>query len=128
MFRSLHEKLLKLPNPVEVYPAHGAGSLCGKQMSTDRSSTIGRERDQNYALRPTLEADFVGLVTSDLPERPEYFAQDKERNRNGAPIVAKLTNVMPCCRAELQAPRTLRCQRPLRRKPLVQVKAHRPRR
>jgi glyoxylase-like metal-dependent hydrolase (beta-lactamase superfamily II) len=90
LFQSLHRKLLRLPDGVEVYPAHGAGSLCGKQMGLERSSTIGRERATNYALRPTSEAEFVRLITTDLPERPGYFALDKELNRAGAGTLGEL--------------------------------------
>jgi hydroxyacylglutathione hydrolase len=90
LYRSLREKLLKLPDEVEVYPAHGAGSLCGKQMSAETRSTIGKERLTNYALRAATEEEFVQLITSDLPERPEYFAQDKELNRAGPPLLHDL--------------------------------------
>jgi glyoxylase-like metal-dependent hydrolase (beta-lactamase superfamily II)/rhodanese-related sulfurtransferase len=90
LYRSLHEKLLKLPNFVEVYPAHGAGSLCGKQLSSESRSTIGREKATNYALRAASEADFIELITSDLPERPGYFALDKEINRSGARPLSEL--------------------------------------
>jgi len=84
LYRSLHEKLLKLPDSVEVYPAHGAGSLCGRQLSTERLSTIGKERATNYALQARTEQEFVRLITADQPERPAYFAQDAEINRAGA--------------------------------------------
>jgi hydroxyacylglutathione hydrolase len=90
LYRSLHEKLLKLPDSVEVYPAHGAGSLCGRQLSTERLSTIGKERATNYALRARDEREFVHLVTADQPERPAYFAQDAEINRAGAPPLKDL--------------------------------------
>jgi hydroxyacylglutathione hydrolase len=90
LFDSLHNKLLPLGDDVEVYPAHGAGSLCGKQMRPERQSTIGKERALNYALRPRIKEEFVRLVTADLPERPGYFAQDAELNRAGAPGLAEL--------------------------------------
>jgi hydroxyacylglutathione hydrolase len=90
LFDSLHNKLLPLGDDVEVYPAHGAGSLCGKQMRAERQSTIGKERALNYALRPNTKEEFVRLLTSDLPERPGYFALDAELNRAGAPAVAEL--------------------------------------
>jgi hydroxyacylglutathione hydrolase len=72
---------------VEVYPAHGAGSLCGKQMRPERQSTIGKERALNYALRPRTKEEFVSLLTAELPERPGYFALDAEINRSGAPAL-----------------------------------------
>ncbi len=90
LFDSLHNKLLPLGDEVEVYPAHGAGSLCGKQMRPERQSTIGKERALNYALRPRTKEEFVRLVTADQPERPGYFALDAELNRTGAPPVAEL--------------------------------------
>ncbi|MBZ5608858.1 MAG: MBL fold metallo-hydrolase [Acidobacteriia bacterium] len=90
LFDSLHTKLLKLPDDVQVFPAHGAGSLCGKQMSTERSSTIGKQKVSNYALRPTDRDEFVRLLTSELPERPGYFAKDVEINRTGAAPLAEL--------------------------------------
>ncbi len=92
LFDSLHTKLLKLPDEVLVYPAHGAGSLCGRQMSSERSSTIGKEKISNYALRPTNREEFVQLLTSELPERPGYFALDVEINRAGA---APLKDLQP---------------------------------
>ncbi|OFV98527.1 MAG: MBL fold metallo-hydrolase [Acidobacteria bacterium RIFCSPLOWO2_02_FULL_61_28] len=90
LYDSLHDKLLKLPDAVEVYPAHGAGSLCGRQMSSERSSTIGKERAANYAVRAATREEFVRLLTSELPERPGYFALDAEINRAGAPPLSEL--------------------------------------
>ena len=84
LFDSLHRKLLALPDTVEVYPAHGAGSLCGRNISPERRSTIGKERAFNYALRPTTHEEFIRLLTAELPERPEYFVLDAEINRAGA--------------------------------------------
>jgi glyoxylase-like metal-dependent hydrolase (beta-lactamase superfamily II)/rhodanese-related sulfurtransferase len=84
LYDSLHQKLEPLGDDVEVYPAHGAGSLCGKQMRPERQSTIGKERALNYALRAATKEEFVRLLTADLPDRPEYFAQDAEINRTGA--------------------------------------------
>jgi hydroxyacylglutathione hydrolase len=90
LFDSLHGKLLKLSDNVEVYPAHGAGSLCGRQMSSERSSTIGKQRVSNYALRTSSKEEFVRLLTAELPERPGYFSQDVEINRAGAAPLAEL--------------------------------------
>ncbi len=92
LFDSLHQKLIPLGDDVEVWPAHGAGSLCGKQMRPERQSTIGKELALNYALRPKTKEEFVRLLTSDLPERPAYFARDAEINRTGA---AALTDLPP---------------------------------
>jgi hydroxyacylglutathione hydrolase len=90
LYDSLHAKLLKLPDATLVYPAHGAGSLCGRQMSTERSSTIGKQRATNYALRAGSKEEFVQLLTSELPQRPGYFSQDVEINRSGAAALADL--------------------------------------
>ena len=70
MYDSLHGKLLKLPDEVEVYPAHGAGSMCGRNMSKETSSTIGEQRKFNYALKPMSKEEFVMMMTADLPEAP----------------------------------------------------------
>jgi hydroxyacylglutathione hydrolase len=91
MYDSLHDKLLKLPDEVEVYPAHGAGSMCGKNLSTETSSTIGQQRKFNYALQPMTKDDFVTMMTTDLPEAPAYFAKDAEINRDGAGALENLS-------------------------------------
>ena len=90
LYDSLHQKLLPLGDEVEVYPAHGAGSLCGKQMRPERQSTIGKERALNYALRARTKDEFVRLLTAELPDRPGYFALDAEINRSGAPALTSL--------------------------------------
>ena len=84
MYDTLHHKLLTLPDEVEVYPAHGAGSMCGRNMSKETSSTIGEQKKFNYALQPMSKDEFVRMMTSDLPEAPAYFARDAEINRSGA--------------------------------------------
>jgi hydroxyacylglutathione hydrolase len=81
LFRSLHEKLLTLPDGVELYPAHVAGSLCGKSMSDKPSSTIGFERRYNHPLTESNEDSFVRRVTSGLPPQPPQFASIVTRNR-----------------------------------------------
>jgi glyoxylase-like metal-dependent hydrolase (beta-lactamase superfamily II)/3-mercaptopyruvate sulfurtransferase SseA len=88
LYDSLHGKLLKLSDATAVYPAHGAGSLCGRNISKETSSTIGHERRTNYALRPMSKPEFVKLATADLPEVPQYFAKDVAINREGAPPLA----------------------------------------
>ena len=88
LYDSLHDKLLKLPDATAVYPAHGAGSLCGRNISKETSSTIGHERRTNYALQPMAKLDFVTLATADLPEVPRYFAKDVAINREGAAPLA----------------------------------------
>jgi hydroxyacylglutathione hydrolase len=84
LYDSLHEKLLRLPDDVEVWPAHGAGSLCGRNMSKETSSTIGLQRRVNYALRPMPKAEFVAMMTRDMVEAPRYFPLDAQINRRGA--------------------------------------------
>jgi hydroxyacylglutathione hydrolase len=90
LYDSLQTKLLPLPDHVEVYPAHGAGSLCGKQLSNERSSTIGQQRTSNFALQAKSREEFVHLLTDELPERPGYFALDAEINRSGPAPLADL--------------------------------------
>ena len=90
LYDSLHQKLLSLADDVRVYPAHGAGSLCGKNMRSERSSTIGTERLTNYALQINSREDFIAQLTSHLPARPEYFAKDAEINRTGAAALSEL--------------------------------------
>ncbi|MEV0368334.1 MBL fold metallo-hydrolase [Streptomyces sp. NPDC050636] len=87
LHRSLHTKLLTLPDATRVFPAHGAGSACGRSLSTETSSTIGDQRRLNYALQPMPEADFVRLVTADQPATPAYFAHDAALNRDGHPLL-----------------------------------------
>lgn len=81
LYDSLQDKLLPLPDETLVYPAHGAGSLCGKNMSKETVSTIGDQRKYNYALQPMAKDEFIRLVTADQPEAPDYFAYDAELNR-----------------------------------------------
>jgi hydroxyacylglutathione hydrolase len=90
LYDSLHEKLLSLDDDTEVFPAHGAGSMCGRNISKETSSTIGRQRRFNYALAPMSKDEFVRLMTSDLPPAPGYFSRDAEINRTGAPALGSL--------------------------------------
>ncbi|MFH8567246.1 rhodanese-like domain-containing protein [Streptomyces sp. NPDC017993] len=85
--RSLHTKLLTLPDATRVFPAHGSGSACGRNLSTETSSTIGDQRRLNYALQPMSEGDFVRLVTAGQPATPGYFAHDSALNRDGHPLL-----------------------------------------
>src|SRR5579859_56303 len=81
LYRSLHDKLLVLPDATLVYPAHGAGSACGKALSSETISTIGEQRRTNYALQDLPEDAFVAAVTEGQPARPRYFAFDARANR-----------------------------------------------
>ena len=103
LYDSLHKKLLALADDVLVYPAHGAGSLCGKNMRAERSSTIGTERLTNYALQIKSREEFVTQLTSNLPARPEYFVRDAEINRAGAGALSDLPPLRPVTPAELNA-------------------------
>ena len=85
LYDSLHGKLMALPDDVEVWPAHGAGSLCGRNMSKETSSTIGLQRRTNYALRPMSREEFVVMMTDEMVEAPGYFFRDAQINRRGAP-------------------------------------------
>jgi hydroxyacylglutathione hydrolase len=75
------QKLMRLPDETLVYPAHGAGSLCGRSLSSDTVSTIGDQRRYNYALQPMSREQFIELVTADQPEAPSYFGYDADMNR-----------------------------------------------
>ena len=90
LYDSLHGKLLTLADAVEVYPAHGAGSACGRNISKETSSTIGMQRRTNYALREMTREAFVELMTTDLPAAPRYFSMDAEINRRGAGALDEL--------------------------------------
>ena len=87
LYESLHEKLARLPDDTLVYPAHGAGSLCGKSLSTDTVSTIGVQRAYNYALAPMSRERFIETVTADLPDAPAYFTYDAVLNARERPTL-----------------------------------------
>src|SRR5207248_4675867 len=87
LYDSLRAKLLALPDASLVYPAHGAGSLCGKAISKETMSTIGEQRRVNYALQPMTKAAFVDLVTADQPDAPPYFTYDAVLNSKERPTL-----------------------------------------
>jgi hydroxyacylglutathione hydrolase len=87
LYNSLHNKLLPLPDETLVYPAHGAGSLCGKNLSSDTVSTLGDQRRFNYALQPMSEEDFTRIVTADQPDAPAYFTFDAILNTRERPTL-----------------------------------------
>jgi hydroxyacylglutathione hydrolase len=105
LYRSIHDKLLTLADDTQIFPAHGAGSLCGRQMSAESSSTIGKQRESNYALRARTGEEFVHLLTDNLPAAPEYFAHEVDINRRGAAPLSRLPYL-----AALTAPEVLRLQ------------------
>ncbi len=84
MYHSLRDKLMVLNDDVTVYPAHGAGTLCGKNLSKESSSTIGQEKQTNWSLQEATEEEFVKNLLADQPFVPAYFPYDVELNRNGA--------------------------------------------
>lgn len=95
LYDSLHNKLLNLPDETLVYPAHGAGSLCGKQLSSDTVSTLGDQRRLNYALQPMSKEEFIRLVTADQPDAPPYFTYDAILNtRERATLDRNLEQVL----------------------------------
>ncbi len=90
LYDSLREKILPLPDDTEVYPAHGAGSLCGKSLSKETWSTLGHQRQTNYALQLMSKDDFVKIVAADQPEVPAYFPRSAAKNLAGSPALADL--------------------------------------
>ena len=87
LYESLRNKLMTLPDSAAVYPAHGAGSLCGKALSKETVSTIGEQRRSNYALQPMSKAAFIDLVTADQPDAPSYFTYDAVLNSKERPTL-----------------------------------------
>ena len=103
MYDTLHQKMLQLPDETEVYPAHGAGSMCGKNMSKETWSTIGEQRKVNYALQPMLRDEFIRMMTSEMPDAPAYFKKDAEINRTGAPALTEIARPAPRSPEEVKA-------------------------
>ena len=95
LYESLHRRLMPLPDETLVYPAHGAGSLCGKQLSSDTVSSLGDQRRFNYALQPMSKEQFITLVTADQPDAPAYFTYDAILNsRERATLDKNLEKVL----------------------------------
>ncbi|HEY8560993.1 MAG TPA: rhodanese-like domain-containing protein [Pyrinomonadaceae bacterium] len=90
LYDSLHEKILPLPDDTEVYPAHGAGSLCGKSLSKETWSTLGEQRRSNYALQSMSKEEFIKLVASNQPEVPAYFPKSAAKNLEGSGAIDDL--------------------------------------
>ena len=101
LYRSLHEKILTLPDGTRVFPAHGAGSACGKNLSSKNSSTIGEQRVTNYALAPMSEDEFVAVVTEGQPIAPPYFSFDARRNREQRPLLDEQQSPPPLSMSEV---------------------------
>jgi hydroxyacylglutathione hydrolase len=90
LYESLHTKILSLPDTTLVYPAHGAGSLCGKSLSAETVSTLGTQRQVNYALQSMTEDEFIRLVTADQPDAPPYFTYDAVLNTKERPTLPQV--------------------------------------
>jgi hydroxyacylglutathione hydrolase len=91
MYDSVHQKLLKLPDETLVYPGHGAGSACGKSLSTDTVSSIGQQRNFNCSLKPMTKEEFIAMLTKDQPPAPAYFGYDADLNRRERPTLSAAT-------------------------------------
>ena len=103
MYRTIHRTLLNLPDSVTVMPAHGAGSSCGKNLSDDLTSTIGRERRTNPSVQPMSEDAFVALITDGQPAVPAYFSADVALNKADHPLLDQHRHIPAVSAAELRA-------------------------
>ncbi len=97
LYDSVHRKLMGLPDETLVFPAHGAGSACGKNLSTDRRSTIGVQRRTNYACQPMDQDTFVRIVTAGQSTAPAYFGHDAALNRQDHPLLDRTNPGRPLC-------------------------------
>ena len=95
LYDNLQTKIMTLPDECEVYPAHGAGSLCGRSMAAKRTSTIGYEKKYNYALRIAHREAFVRALTSEMPAAPDHFARCSAINRAGPALMRNLPRPVP---------------------------------
>ncbi len=102
MYDSLREKILPLPDETEIYPAHGAGSLCGKSLSKETWSTLGEQRKMNYALQPMTKEEFIKIVATDQPEVPAYFPKSALKNLQGASALEDLPKPKEISTAEIE--------------------------
>jgi hydroxyacylglutathione hydrolase len=100
LYDSVQHKLMSLPDEVRVFPAHGAGSACGKNLSTERQSTIGTQRQVNYACAPMSAGEFVAIVTDGQPPAPGYFVFDAVLNRRQHEILDIGAHLVPLTAAE----------------------------
>ena len=103
LYDSLHDKILPLPDETEVYPAHGAGSLCGKSLSKETWSTLGVQRKFNYALQPMSKDEFVKIVAADQPEAPAYFPRSAAKNLEGSAPLGDLPKPTALATDEIRA-------------------------
>jgi len=103
MYHSVHGKLLTLPDHVTVMPAHGAGSSCGKNLSTELTSTIGAQRATNPSVQPMTEDDFVKLITHGQPAAPAYFTVDAAMNKRIHPLLDQARTIPALTPAQIRA-------------------------
>ncbi|MBS1795395.1 MAG: MBL fold metallo-hydrolase [Acidobacteria bacterium] len=103
LYDSLYEKILPLPDETEVYPAHGAGSLCGKSLSKETWSTLGVQKQFNYALQPMTKDEFVKIVAANQPEVPAYFPKSAAKNLEGSPALEDLPKPVALSTEEILA-------------------------
>ena len=103
LYDSLHDKLLTLPDATQVFPAHGAGSACGKNLSTELTSTIGAQRQENYALLAPDRTSFIDLVTEGQPPAPGYFIHDATLNKMQRPLMDEAAPPQPMSWEQVQA-------------------------
>ncbi len=103
MFHTIHDKLMKLPDHVLVMPAHGAGSSCGKNLSTELTSTIGEQRASNPSVQPMSEDAFVSMLTHGQPAAPSYFASDAAMNKRVHPLLQQDRTVPAMAPQQLRA-------------------------
>lgn len=103
LYDNLHQKLMKLPDFCEVYPAHGAGSLCGRAMGAKRSSTIGYERHYNGALQTASKEEFISALTENMPPAPDHFSRCSAVNRDAPALTSSLPAAVPLEPADFYA-------------------------
>jgi hydroxyacylglutathione hydrolase len=103
MYHTIHDKLMQLPDEVTVMPAHGAGSSCGKNLSTELTSTIGAQRRENPSVQPMTEDAFVSLITSGQPAAPSYFAVDAAMNKRVHPLLDQSRQIPAMTAGQLRA-------------------------
>ncbi|MBD0675824.1 rhodanese-like domain-containing protein [Streptomyces sp. CBMA156] len=106
LYDSVHRKLMALPDETLVFPAHGAGSACGKNLSTEKRSTIGAQRRTNYACRPMDQDEFVRIVTAGQSAAPAYFGHDAALNRQDRPLLDRANAARPLCPEGFRQART----------------------
>jgi len=103
LYHTIHDKLLKLPDELEVFPTHGAGSFCVAPTSSDRTTTIGRERRTNALAQPQTEEEFVKRALTGLPSYPTYYKHMRSVNQKGAVILGGIPILKPFSASEVKA-------------------------